>query len=238
MVGLLGAKGPERDARTSSLNVACDHLALACAHVRLLEELEQSTWGALTALARAVDAKSAWTHGHSVRVAEIAAAVATEIGLSDSTIRRIRRGCLVHDLGKIGVPNAVLDKQTRLDDAEMAILRSHVEKGARIMEPIAGLAEVLPIVWQHHERLDGSGYPNGLRGAEIHPDAALVAVADVFEALTAARPYRAAWSFDRVEDHLRSLAGVHFDACAVDALLRISERHRCWPDDLPPGPIR
>ena len=232
LVGLLGAKDGDRDARTSLLNGACDHLALAFAHVRLLEELEQANWGALTALARAVDAKSAWTHGHSVRVAAIAAAIAAEVGISEADIRRIRRGCLVHDLGKIGVPNAVLDKQTVLDDAEVAILRSHVEKGARILEPIAGLAEVLPIVWQHHERLDGSGYPKGLRGGEIDPDAALVAVADVFEALTAARPYRQAWTVDRVERHLRSLAGIQFDAAAVDALFRCCERENRWSRDL------
>ena len=89
---------------------------------------------------------------------------------------------------------------------------------------------MLPIVWQHHERLDGSGYPKGLRGAAIDGEAALVAVADVFEALTAARPYREAWSIERVEDHLRSLAGVQFDAAAVEALFRISERERGWPE--------
>ncbi len=234
MVGLLGAKSGERDARAALLNGACDQLALAFAHVRLIEELDQANWGALTALARAVDAKSAWTHGHSVRVAEIATAIATETGHTELSIRRIRRGCLVHDLGKIGVPNAVLDKRTALDDAEISILRSHVEKGARILEPIAGLAEVLPIVWQHHERIDGSGYPKGLRGGEIDPEAALVAVADVFEALTAARPYRAAWDFDRVERYLGSQAGVQFDAVAVDALIETSARYGYWSDDLEP----
>lgn len=228
LVGLLGGRVEEREGRTALLNGACDHLALAFAHVRVLEDLERANWGALTALARAVDAKSAWTLGHSVRVAEIAAAIATDAGWSERDIRRIRRGCLVHDVGKIGVPNAVLDKAGKLDEAEVAILRSHVEKGARILEPIPGLAEVLPIVWQHHERLDGSGYPNGLYGDEIDPDAALVAVADVFEALTVARPYRAAWELERVEGYLRGLAGVQFDAAAVDGLFRICHRHGCW----------
>ena len=231
LVGLIGGKGRERDERTALLNGACDHLALAFAHVKLLEELDRANWGALTALARAVDAKSAWTHGHSVRVAEIAVAIASELGRTEGELRRIRRGCLVHDVGKIGVPNAVLDKEEVLDAAEIAILRSHVEKGARILEPVAGLAEVLPIVWQHHERIDGSGYPNRLRGAEIDPDAALVAVADVFEALTVARPYRAAWDSERVESYLRGLAGVQFDAAAVDALFRICERYGRWPQE-------
>lgn len=238
LVGVVGGGSEERLARTVLLNGACDHLALAFAHVRLLEELDRANWGALTALARAVDAKSAWTHGHSVRVAEIAAAIAADAGRSERDIRRIRRGCLVHDVGKIGVPNAVLDKAGRLEEAEVAMLRSHVEKGARILEPISGLAEVLPIVWQHHERLDGSGYPNRLRAGEIDPDAALVAVADVFEALTVARPYRKAWELERVEGYLRGLAGVQFDAAAVDGLFRICERHRYWTEEPAPSLLR
>jgi putative nucleotidyltransferase with HDIG domain len=228
LVGVLGAKGSAREALTALLRGACDQLELAFARIKLLDDLDRANWGALTALARAVDAKSPWTHGHSTRVAEIAAAVAAEVGLSAPEIERIRRGCLVHDVGKIGVPSAVLDKVIRLNDAEITTLRSHVEKGARILQPVAGLADILPIVWQHHERLDGSGYPRGLRGAEIDFAAGLVAVADVFEALTANRPYRVAWSGEEVEEYLGSLAGVQFDAGCVEALLRIRGRHRSW----------
>ena len=231
LVGVLGAKVRGRDALTALLSGACDQLALAFAHIKLLEDLDRANWGALTALARAVDAKSPWTHGHSTRVAEIAVAIAAEIGLTPAEIERIRRGCLVHDVGKIGVPSAVLDKPTPLGNAEITMLHSHVEKGARILQPIEGLADVLPIVWQHHERLDGSGYPKGLCGGEIDPAAALVAVADVFEALTAARPYRAAWSGEEVERYLRGLAGVQFDAGFVAALFRIRERHRSWAEE-------
>jgi putative nucleotidyltransferase with HDIG domain len=194
------------------------------------DDLERANWGALTALARAVDATSPWTNGHSVRVTEIAVAIAEERGLSAAEVNRIRRGSLVHDVGKIGVPSALLDKVGPLDADEVALLRSHVEKGVRIIEPITGLAEVLTIVSQHHERLDGSGYPGRLRSEEIDPAAALVAVADVFEALTAARPYRSAWAPERVESYLLGRAGIEFDSPSVEALCRIRRRHNSWID--------
>jgi HD-GYP domain-containing protein (c-di-GMP phosphodiesterase class II) len=146
-------------------------------------------------------------------------------------IHRIRRGGLLHDVGKIGVPSRVLDKPDALTQGEIAILRSHVEQGARILEPVEDLADVLPIVWQHHERLDGSGYPRGLRGDEIDPAAALVAVADVYEALTTSRPYRAAWEPERADRYLESLAGVQLDSRAVETLVRIRSRQRSWRSD-------
>jgi len=228
VVGILGARRGGRRDRPSLLRGSCDQLALALTRVRLLEDLDRANWGALTALARAIDAKSPWTHGHSIRVAEIAVALASEVAFSDQEVRQIRRGCLVHDVGKIGVPSAVLDKPGRLTDEEMAILHSHVEVGARILEPVEDLAELLPIVWQHHERLDGSGYPKHLRGKEIAPAAALVAVADIFEAVTVARPYRAAWEPEKAVAHLRSLAGTELDAEYVDALCRIRVRCGSW----------
>ena len=225
-VTCLGREGLEQ--RITLLSGACDQVALALSRVLLLGELERANWGALTALARAVDEKSPWTHGHSIRVAEIAAAIAAQVEFSPEEIRRIRRGCLVHDVGKIGIPSAVLDKRGSLNDGERAVMRSHVEKGARILEPIDGLIDVMPIVWQHHERLDGSGYPKGLCDGEIDPAAALVAVAYAFEALTAARPYRPARAPEMVEDYLKRLAGVQFDARFVEALTQIREHHDSW----------
>jgi putative nucleotidyltransferase with HDIG domain len=207
-----------------------EQLALALFRVQLMADLERANWGALTALARAVDAKSPWTQGHSSRVAEIAVVLAQELGWSEDVVRVVRRGCLLHDVGKIGVPRAVLDKETRLTTEEMELLRTHVEKGVRIVEPVEGLSEVLPIVAQHHERLDGSGYPKGLRGPEIHVQALLVAVADVFEALTAPRPYRQALSAEAAESYLVRNVDELFDRRSVDAL--VAARARGALDDL------
>ncbi|MGE0639642.1 MAG: HD domain-containing phosphohydrolase [Thermoanaerobaculia bacterium] len=227
-VGVLAAGGGAAVDRAALLDGACAQAALALSRVRLLEDLERANWGALTALARAVDEKSSWTHGHSIRVAEIATSIAHHCGFPEEVVRRIRRGSLVHDVGKIGVPSAVLEKRGGLSEAEMAIMRSHVEKGARILEPVEGLKDLMRIVWQHHERLDGSGYPHRLRRGEIDTEAALVAVADVYEALTAARPYRPARSPEIVERHLRGLAGIQFEARFVEALCEIRERHDSW----------
>ena len=207
-------------------------LALALSHVRSLADLERANWGALTALARAVDAKSSWTRGHSERVAEIAVALAEERGWTEAEVRLVRRGALLHDVGKIGVPSAILDKPGRLTTGEVALLRTHVEKGARILEPLDSFADILPILWQHHERLNGTGYPRGLVGDAIDPNAALVAVADVFEALTAERPYRAAQDPEETLAYLVGLAGVEFELQSVAALERLRASSPRWPFPL------
>jgi len=234
---VLGAIGVTNGARAPALgsgdlrvlDAPASQLALALSRVRFLDDLERANWGALTALARAVDAKSPWTQGHSERVARIAVAIALELELPGTEVRLVRRGSLLHDVGKIGVPRAVLDKPDKLDAEEIAILQTHVEKGVRILEPMEGFTDVLPIVWQHHERLDGSGYPKALRGEAIDPLASLVAVADVFEALTAARPYRKAQEPDETLGYLRRLAGIQFDEPSVAALERLRDRSGLWP---------
>ena len=223
-VGIVDPRAAEVSEATAALvHELGDQLAVALFRVRLMEDLERANWGALNALARAVDAKSPWTLGHSSRVAEIATILGEEVGWSEDELRVVRRGSLLHDVGKIGVPGKVLDKPARLDPAETALLRAHVDLGVRIIEPVEGLADVLPILAQHHERLDGSGYPKGLRGADIHPQALLVAVADVFEALTAARPYREALTADAAEEHLARRAGTEYAARFVEAL-RVARR--------------
>jgi putative nucleotidyltransferase with HDIG domain len=233
---VLGADGNLVDADSDQLGVdlellrgPSEQLALALSHLRSLAELERASIGALTALARAVDAKSSWTRGHAERVAEIAVAIAEEIGWTEPRLGVVRRGALLHDVGKIGVPVAVLDKPDRLTTDEVALLRTHVEKGARILEPIEAFADLLPILWQHHERLDGSGYPRGLEGSQIDPAACIVAVADVFEALTAERPYRGAQDPDATLAYLVARAGGEFDLKPVAALERLRDRSPRWP---------
>lgn len=229
-IGLLGySGGAEEREFLDALEGPSAQLGLAISRVHLIDELDRANWGTLTALARAVDAKSPWTRGHSERVTGISIAIGEQLGLSARDLRTLRRGALLHDVGKIGVPSAVLDKPDRLSADEVELLRSHVEKGVRILEPMEGFRDALPIVAQHHERLDGSGYPNALAGDEIHPLAALVAVADVFEALSAARPYRSARDPEFGMKFLREGVGVTFDRDCVEALERARFDGDRWP---------
>lgn len=228
-VGLLGcdASGPDRGF-LAALDGPGSQLDLAMSRVHLIADLDRANWGTLTALARAVDSASPWTRGHSERVTEISLAIGEELGLDSAQLRTIRRGGLLHDVGKIGVPATILDSPNRLTREEIVIVQSHVEKGVRILEPVEGLQDVMPIVWQHHERLDGSGYPRGLKGAEIDPLGLLVAVADVFEATSASRPYRPAIDPEVCFAYLLARSGSQFDPSCVEALGR-ARRKPSWP---------
>jgi putative nucleotidyltransferase with HDIG domain len=193
-----------------------DQFAVALANSRLISQLHQLQWGTLTALARAIDAKSPWTLGHSERVTKHAVSIATAMGLAPRELDIIRRGCLLHDVGKIGTPVTILDKAGKLTDEEMKIMQEHVTIGGRILEPIPGLAESMPIVLQHHEWVNGGGYPNGLAGREIRLHALIVAVADCFDALVSDRPYRRGLPVQRALEIIREGAGKQFDPLVVE----------------------
>jgi len=175
--------------------------------------------GALTALARAIDAKSGWTSGHSDRVSEMSVALGRELGLSRVELEQLHRGGLLHDLGKIGIRSTILDKPGKLTDEEMRIVREHPQIGADILAPIEAFADVIPIVRHHHERYDGKGYPLGLAGEQIPLVARILAVVDVYDALTSERPYRKALSKREVVEDFRSVAGSQFDPVVVAAFL-------------------
>jgi len=134
-------------------------VAVALANAQLLEDLDSMNWGTLTALARTVDAKSPWTAGHSERVTDTALEIGTALGLRDQELENLHRGELLHDIGKIGIPVSILDKPERLTEDEYRVVRGHSRMGARILEPIAAYASVIPMVLHHHERFDGKGYP-------------------------------------------------------------------------------
>ncbi|NIM49205.1 MAG: HD domain-containing protein [Gemmatimonadales bacterium] len=201
-----------------------DQVAVALSNARLLEELDQFNWGALAALAQTVDAKSPWTAGHSERVTRLSLAVGHEMGLPPEQIDILHRGGLLHDVGKVGVPASVLDKPGRLNDEEWVIMRSHVTVGARILSPIPAYADLIPIVLYHHERWDGSGYPEGLAAEDIPFLARLLAVPDVYDALTSDRPYRSAWPLARVMDYITDSSGTQFDPAVTDAFLAVMGR--------------
>ena len=193
-------------------------VAVALANTALLEELDSLSWGTMTAFARAIDAKSRWTAGHSERVTSVSVDIARQMGLSTREIDMIRRGAILHDIGKIGVRAGILDKPGKLTDEEMAAMREHPRIGARILEPIPQFSDILPIVLYHHERMDGSGYPEGLAGDALPRLARIVAVADVYDALGSDRPYRAGMDHEKVYRLIREDSGIGFDPEVVDAL--------------------
>lgn len=198
-----------------------DQVAVAISNARLVAELKQLHWGTLTALARAIDAKSHWTAGHSERVTSWAMKIARAVGLSERELEIIHRGGLLHDIGKIGTPVAILDKPGKLTGEEMQRMRDHVRIGGRILEPIPGFAECMPIVLQHHEWVDGSGYPAGLKGDEITLHAKIFAVADCYDALISDRPYRSGMVPERVVEIITAGVGKQFDEHVVEIFLNL-----------------
>jgi putative nucleotidyltransferase with HDIG domain len=198
-----------------------DRLAVGFSNMALIEALEQLNWGTLAALARAIDAKSRWTAGHSERVTRLALRIGRAMNLSAHDLQVMQRGGLLHDIGKIGTPIEILDKPDKLEPHEMEIMRDHVQTGVRILEPIAAFAESLPIVAQHHEWVNGRGYPKGLAGEEITLHARIFAVADCYDALVSDRPYRAGLAHQRVVQMLAEKAGTQFDPKVIKVFVRM-----------------
>ncbi|MBZ5566962.1 MAG: HD domain-containing protein [Acidobacteriia bacterium] len=198
-----------------------DQLAVALSNIQLMEALEQLHWGALSALARAIDAKSAWTAGHSERVTHLAGKIARAMGVSPKELQIMHRGGLLHDIGKIGTPPEILDKPGKLDQKEMQTMRDHVRIGVRILEPVPGLREALPIVAQHHEWFDGSGYPEGLAGEQISLHARIFAVADCYDALISNRPYRRGLPRAKVIEIIEGGSGTQFDPRVIEVFHRL-----------------
>jgi len=188
------------------------------------KELQESFKGIITAFALVIDAKDAYTHGHSERVARWAAEIAAELGLGPHEIETIRYAGLLHDVGKIGIDKQTLHKSDHLNDEEQDVIKAHPIIGARILEPIALLKEIAPLVRHSHENYDGTGYPDGLAGEEIPLGARILAVADAFEAMTSDRPYRHALYLTEAISLLREGMGKQWDAKAVEALFRVLER--------------
>jgi len=198
-----------------------DQVAVALSNSRLMEKLTRLNWGTLKALARAVDAKSSWTAGHSERVTRLALKMA-EILIPDPREREnLHRAALLHDIGKLGVPAAILDKPGNLSDEEFEIIKTHPQIGARILKPIEEYASIIPIVLQHHERFDGKGYPKGLSGNSIHLGARILAVADAFDAMKSDRPYRDGMPLERVMGIIQQESGRQLDPEVVEALINV-----------------
>ena len=198
-----------------------DQVAVAISNARLIEELDELNWGTLYALARAIDAKSNWTAGHSERVTELALKIGQVLGLDQKTLDDLHRGGLLHDIGKIGIPPEILDKAGKLTDEEYTLMREHVRIGARILEPIEAYAAIVPVVLHHHEYYDGTGYPDGLKGEDIDLGARIFTVADHYDALISDRPYRAGLPREKVIGFIKEDSGNKYDPKVVEAFLEV-----------------
>ena len=185
------------------------------------ERLAELYLATIRSLALAIDAKDQYTHQHILRVQQYAVAIAEHMGLEGAEFEAVRTGALLHDIGKLGVPEYVLLKPGRLTDDEFDKIKLHPEIGAAILGPVQFPWPVLPVVKYHHERWDGLGYPEGLRGEEIPLTARIMSVADVYDALTSTRSYRMAWTHERASKAIIDGAGTQFDPDVVEAFQAI-----------------
>jgi len=171
------------------------------------------------AIISTLEEKDSYTHGHSIRVSEYSVLMAHELGLDDQEVREVELSALFHDIGKIGVPDSVLLKPARLSRAEFEIMKSHPVRSARILEKVSSLHNLIPGIKHHHERFDGLGYPDGLRGEHIPLFARIILIADTFDAMTSTRPYRLALDKEVAFQELRHCSGTQFDPLLVDTFI-------------------
>jgi putative nucleotidyltransferase with HDIG domain len=201
--------------------------AVAIENATMRRDIELMLRSFIETMADTIDLKSPQTAGHSRRVAFYAAEMAREIGLNDENIELVRMAGLLHDYGKIGVPEAVLTKQGRLTDEEWVFMKQHVSHTEEILERLylmGGMKRLPRITGQHHERVNGKGYPRGITGDEMELEAKILAVSDVYDALTVRRYYREPMTHIDALNYLRSLVGVEFEGVCVEALVRVVER--------------
>jgi HD-GYP domain-containing protein (c-di-GMP phosphodiesterase class II) len=203
-----------------------NYSGVALHRARLLSEVERLFLDVMRAIAAIIDAKDGYTHRHSERVAQIAVRLAHELGLTTDNRAIVELSALLHDLGKIGVPDAILNKPGKLTDEEFEEMKRHPAHGAAILEHIQSekVKQLLPGVKYHHERWDGQGYPEGLKGEDIPLLGRILAVADFLDALSSERTYRAAASVEDVVEMVRTMSGTAFDPMVVEALLTLYER--------------
>jgi PAS domain S-box-containing protein/putative nucleotidyltransferase with HDIG domain len=202
--------------------------------LRSVEQLRQTLEETVSALAAMSEKRDLYTAGHQQRVAQLAGAMAREMGLAEDRVDGLRVASKLHDIGKISVPAEILAKPARLTAIEMGIMRTHSEAGFEILKRVSFPWPVARMVRQHHERLDGTGYPDGLRGDEIMLEARILAVADVVEAMSSHRPYRAALGLDRALEEIRLGRGESYDPEAAAACLRLFQnKNFAFTDETP-----
>jgi putative nucleotidyltransferase with HDIG domain len=201
-------------------------LILARRSFELYTRMRKVYLDTIRALAAAIDAKDPYTKGHSERVAETSVGLAQELDLSDKEIENIEYTALLHDIGKIGISDNILGKNSSLTDKEFDKIKEHPVMGAKIVEPVDFLKNSYEAIYHHHEKYNGKGYPDGLKEEDIPLSARIIAVADAYDAMGSDRPYRKKLSKDKILRELKDQAGKQFDPGIVKALISVLDRER------------
>lgn len=199
--------------------------AIALENAALYHNLENLFVSIVRSFAAALDAKSAWTAGHSERVTRYSVSIAESLGSDAAFVEEIRTCGLLHDIGKIGIPEQILDKPGSITPDEHFTIAQHTLKGAKILEHIHTFENIIPGIKHHHERWDGGGFPEGLRGGDIPLIARILAVADAYDAITSNRPYRSRRGKTAAVEEIRRCSGSQFDPAVVNAFLAAAERN-------------
>ena len=210
---------PFTKGQLQSLSIIAGEAASAIENSKLYENLKDSYLETLTALANAVEARDAYTRGHTERVWYLAQFLANQMGWGEDKMWEVKMGGILHDIGKIGVPDAILNKPAKLTSEEFKIMKLHPQQGIKILEGISFLSPALPYVLYHHERYDGNGYPEGLSQEDIPIQGRLMAVVDTFDAISSDRPYRKSKGFAEALEEIKDNSGTHFDPLVVEVLV-------------------
>lgn len=208
------------------LSALANQSAIAIENSRLYESIQKAYHQAMLALMNTVEAKDRYTRGHSQRTSRYALGIAQEMGLSEEECGQIKTAAEVHDIGKIGVRDSIIDKDSTLSTTEFHSIQAHAVTSENILKPIEYLSFVFPMVRSHHEKYDGSGYPDGLKGEEIPLGARIIGAADAFDAMTTQRPYNKPLPFEKALKKCQSQKGKQFDPDVVDALARFLEKEK------------
>lgn len=213
--------GPCGDGTIRTIEMIAAHAAIAVDNARLYKNLHGAYMDTVSALANAIEIRDPYTRGHTDRVRVLARGIARRLGWTNEQQFTLWMGCTLHDIGKIGVPDRILGKTGPLTPDEFAVMKTHPEIGAKIIEGVPFLKPALPYVYYHHERYDGSGYPTGVKGTDIPLEGRILAVVDAFDAITSDRPYRKGQPVEVAIEELKSYAGVQFDAEIVEIFLSV-----------------
>lgn len=224
IIGVLEAIN-KRDGRFDTedkeiLQAFANQVAIAIENANLYQELKDTFYGTIEALAETIEKRDPYTGGHTKRVMNYAVATGKELGLSESELEALKLSAILHDIGKIGIRDNILLKQSKLTEEEAMIMNMHPMYGAEILGHIKQLKDVIPGMRGHHERYDGTGYPDHLRGEEIPLFARIISVADAYDAMTTDRPYRKALNKDVAYEELKRFSGRHFDPQVVNAFIK------------------